>query len=50
MTEQNEQNEPLKIYHEMQEYFGEKLVDFEIFPRVFMFQYRLFKYFKEKCE
>lgn len=39
--------EVLKFYAELEEYFGDKLVDFEQHPLIFQFQVKMYKYYKE---
>lgn len=36
----------LKFYNEMVEHYGDRLVDFEHYPRIFAYQVKLYKYFK----
>ena len=36
----------LEFYKEMQEYFGDRLPNFEYYPRQFAYYVKLFKYYK----
>ena len=42
--------EVLKFYEELEEHYGEKLVNFEHHPIQFSNQVRLYKYYKERKE
>lgn len=42
MTEE----EILKLYDELKEFYGDKLVNFEHYPRVFVNQIKIYKYYK----
>ena len=36
------------MYKQLQEYWGDALVDFEHYPRQFAYQVKLYRYYKEK--
>lgn len=38
--------EVLKFYEELKEFYGEHLANFEHYPRIFANQVRLYKYYK----
>lgn len=38
--------EIVKLYNELKQFYGDKLVNFEHFPRVFRMQLHLYKYYK----
>lgn len=40
--------EALKFYQELQEHYGDKLVNFEHYPRQFANQVKLYKYYLSK--
>ena len=42
--------EVLSFYEELKEYYGDALVNFEHYPKQFMSQVRLYKYYKSKKE
>lgn len=42
MTEE----EIIKLYQELQEYYGDKLANFEHHPRQFAYQVKLYRYYK----
>jgi len=42
MTEQ----EILNFYKQLEEYYGDKLANFEHYPRIFAHQVKLYKYYK----
>lgn len=57
--EQTEQTEPqnemsesdkriLDIYDRMKEHYGDKLANFEHYPRIFAHQYKLLKYYETR--
>ena len=39
-------DEVLAFYNELVEYYGDKLVNFEHYPRIFASQVKLYKYYK----
>lgn len=38
--------EVLAFYEELKSHYGDKLVDFEHYPRIFAMQVKLYKYYK----
>ena len=36
----------IEFYNELVEYYGDRLVNFEHYPRIFMYQIKLYKYYK----
>ena len=44
MTEQ----EILNFYNELVEFYGDKLANFEHYPRQFAYQVKLYRYYKER--
>lgn len=44
MTEQ----EVLDFYNELKEWYGDKLANFEHYPKIFANQVKLYRYYKEK--
>ena len=38
--------EVLKFYEELKEHYGDKLVNFEHYPRIFANQVKLYRYYK----
>jgi len=34
------------LYEDLKKYYGEKLVDFEVFPSIFAHQVKLYRYYK----
>lgn len=44
MTEQ----EIINFYKELEEFYGDKLANFEHYPKQFAMQVRLYRYYKEK--
>lgn len=40
-----------KFYKELKKYYGDELVNFEHYPRIFAHQVKLYRYYKSKeCE
>lgn len=42
--------EALKFYEELKEWYGDKLANFEHYPRQFQAQVTLYKYYKERIK
>jgi hypothetical protein len=40
----------LSFYKELQEWYGDKLANFEHYPRIFQSQVKLYKYYKARNE
>ena len=40
--------EVLSFYNELVEHFGDKLANFEHYPKQFAYQVKLYKYYKER--
>jgi hypothetical protein len=40
--------EAIKFYEELKEHFGKDLVNFEVYPKQFAYQVKLYKYYKER--
>jgi len=38
----------LNFYKELEEHYGDKLANFEHYPRIFAYQVKLYKYYKER--
>jgi len=42
------EDEIKKFYEELQEHYGDKLANFEHYPKIFAYQIRLYRYYKER--
>lgn len=40
--------EALDFYNELVEHFGDKLANFEHYPRLFAYQVKIYKYYKDR--
>jgi hypothetical protein len=40
--------EIVEFYNELKEHYGKDLVDFEVYPRQFAMQVKMYKYYKER--
>lgn len=40
--------EVIKFYEELKEHYGEDLVNFEVYPKQFAMQVKMYKYYKER--
>ena len=40
--------EALAFYEELVEHYGDKLANFEHYPKIFAYQVRLYRYYKER--
>jgi len=40
--------EAIKFYEELKEHYGKDLVDYEVYPRQFAMQVKMYKYYKER--
>ena len=40
--------EAIKFYEELVEHYGKDLVNFEVYPRQFAMQVKMYKYYKER--
>jgi len=40
--------EVLKFYEELMEFYGDKLANFEHYPRMFAYQVKLYRYYKNR--
>lgn len=38
----------LKLYEELQEWYGDSLANFEHYPKIFASQVKLYRYYKER--
>lgn len=43
-----EENEIIKLYEELVEWYGDSLANFEHYPRIFAYQVRLYRYYKDR--
>lgn len=42
------EKEIIEFYEEMKEHFGKDLADFEVHPKIFAYQVKLYRYYKER--
>ena len=40
--------EALAFYEELKKYYGDQLANFEHYPKIFAYQVKLYKYYKER--
>lgn len=40
--------EVIKFYEELKEHYGKDLVNFEVYPKQFAMQVKMYKYYKER--